>query len=88
MGEFVREQVHIDGMESFWSMMKCAHKGTYHKMSPKRLEPYVKKFARRHNFPWEDTLGEMRLVARGLLGKRVRHDELIAPTDMASGARA
>ena len=88
VGEYVREQVHINGMESFWSMMKRAHKGTYHKMSPKHLERYVKEFFGRHNFRCEDTLGQMRLVARGLLGKRLRYDELIEPTGMASGARA
>ena len=88
VGEYVREQLHINGMESFWSMMKRAHKGTYHKMSPKHLERYVKEFAGPHNFRCEDTLGQMRLVAHGLLGNRLRYDELTAPTGMASGARA
>ena len=36
-GEFVDEQVHISGMESFWSMLKRAHNGTFDKMSVKHL---------------------------------------------------
>ena len=29
VGEWVRDQIHINGMESFWSMLKRAHMGTY-----------------------------------------------------------
>ena len=29
-GEYVNEMTHINGMESFWSMMKCGYHGTYH----------------------------------------------------------
>lgn len=32
-GEYVREQVHVNGVKSFWMMLKCAHKGTFHKFS-------------------------------------------------------
>lgn len=44
-GEYVREQVHINGIESFWSMLKRAHKGVYHKFSKKHLDRYVQDFA-------------------------------------------
>lgn len=88
VGEYVRGQAHINGMESFWSMMKRGHKGTYHKMSPKHLERYVKEFAGRHNIRCEDTIAQMRVVARGLFGKRLRYGDLIRPTGMPSGARA
>ena len=49
IGEYVREQVHINGMESFWSMMKRGYHGTYHKMSPKHLDRYAGEFSGRHN---------------------------------------
>ena len=29
VGEWVRDQIHINGMESFWSMLKRAHMGTF-----------------------------------------------------------
>ena len=34
ISEFVRGNVHTNGVESFWSMLKRAHKGTFHKLSP------------------------------------------------------
>ena len=37
VGEYVRGHVHTNGIESFWSMLKRAHKGTFHKLSPKHL---------------------------------------------------
>ncbi|MCY4369169.1 MAG: IS1595 family transposase [bacterium] len=30
VGEYVRDMVHTNGVESFWSMLKRAHKGTFH----------------------------------------------------------
>ncbi len=36
--EYVREQAHKNGMESFWSMMKRGNDGIYQEMSPKHLE--------------------------------------------------
>ena len=38
--EYVRGHVHTNGIESFWSMFKRGHKGTYHKMSKKHLKRY------------------------------------------------
>lgn len=35
--EYVRGQVHTNGVESFWSLTKRGYYGTYHKMSPKHL---------------------------------------------------
>ena len=47
--EYVRGLVHTNGIESFWAMLKRAHKGTYHKFSVKHLDRYVIEFAGRHN---------------------------------------
>ena len=47
-GEYVQDMAHTNGIESFWSMLKRAHKGVYHKMSAKHLQRYVNEFSGRH----------------------------------------
>lgn len=87
-GEYVRQQAHVNGVESFWSMLKRAHKGTFHKISAKHLERYVQEFAGKHNLRDKDTLAQMAVVALGLAGKRLRYRDLIADNGRSSGARA
>ena len=87
-GEYVRGDVHTNGMESFWSMLKRAHMGIYHKMSPKHLDRYVQEFSGRNNLRDEDTLSQMALVVRGFEGKRLTYRQLIEPNGLPSGARA
>ena len=76
--EYVRGLVHTNGIESFWSMLKRAHKGTFHKISPKHLGRYVEEFAGRQNVRDLDTIQQMESIARGLLHKRLRYSDLIA----------
>ena len=88
LSEYVRGDVHTNGIESLWSMMKRAHKGTFHKLSPKHLDRYVQEFAARHNLRDEDTIDIMAAVASGMGGKRLRYGDLIADNGLESGARA
>ena len=69
---------HTNGIESFWSMLKRAHKGTFHKISPKHLQRYVNEFSGRHNVREADTLRQMESVVIGLVGKRLMYRDLIA----------
>ena len=64
-----------------------AHKGTFHKMSPKHLDRYVQEFAARHNLRDEDTIDIMAAVITGMNGKRLRYVDLIADNGLDSGAR-
>ena len=86
-GEYVRDQVHTNGIESFWAMLKRAHKGTFHKISEKHMHRYVVEFAGRHNVRNEDTITQMRDVLVGMIGKRLMYDELVADNGLTSGAR-
>ena len=63
---------------SFWSMLKRGYHGTYHKMSPKHLDRYVTEFAGRHNVRRLDTVAQMRTIAVGMSGKRLRYRDLVA----------
>ena len=75
-GEYVRGDAHTNGIESFWSMLKRAHKGTFHKISPKHMQRYVNEFAGRHNVRDADTIDQMSNVVAGMTGKRLMYREL------------
>ena len=49
VGEFVKDQAHTNGIESFWSLLKRGYYGTYHNMSIQHLKRYVNEFCGRHN---------------------------------------
>ncbi len=78
VGEYVNGMAHTNGIESFWAMLKRGYKGTYHKMSAKHLSRYVVEFAGRHNVRDLDTIAQMTMLAKGLDGKRLRYDDLVA----------
>ncbi len=86
--EYVRGDVHTNGMESFWSGLKRAHKGTFHKLSSKHLDRYVQEFASKHNLRESDTLEQMRSVVSGMDGRRLRYNDLVADNGLSSGARS
>ena len=80
VGEYVRGQASTNGIESFWATLKRGYQGVYHQMSPQHLPLYVREFAGRHNARDKDTLDQMALIARGLVGKRLRYRDLVAAT--------
>ena len=86
-GEYVVGEAHTIGIESFWAMLKRAHKGTFHKMSPKHLQRYVNEFAGRHNIRDADTIDQMVGLASGMAGNRLRYRDLVADNGLDSGAR-
>ena len=87
VAEYVRDQAHTNGVESFWAALKRAHTGTFHKMSPKHLDRYVQEFAGKHNVRGSDTLDQMREVVTRLMGKTLGYRRLTMPNGLDSGAR-
>ena len=88
IGEYVRGKAHTNGVESFWSMLKRAHTGTFHKLSPKHLERYVQEFAAKHNMRDLGTLAQMRDTVARLVGRNLLYRTLIADNGLPSGARS
>ena len=71
---------HTNGIESFWAMLKRAHKGTFHHFSEKHLQRYVDEFAGKHGIREQDTLDQMAGIVRRMLGKWLPSRALIADT--------
>ncbi len=78
VGNYVDGQAHVNGLESFWAMLKRGYHGTFHHFSVKHLNRYVNEFAGRANSRDLDTLNQMALLGRGLVGRRLRYQELTA----------
>ena len=78
VGEYVDGMAHTNGIESFWSMLKRAHKGVYHKIRAKHLQRYVDEFSGRHGVREKDTITQMQDVVAGMVGKRLMYRELTA----------
>ena len=78
VGDWVREQAHTNGLESFWAMLKRGYMGTFHHVSPKHLHRYINEFSGRHNDRPSDTIEQMAHMVRSMEGKRLRYCDLIA----------
>ena len=78
-GEYVRGDVHTNGIESHWAMLKRGLVGTYHQISVKHIDRYVAEFEGRHNVRPHDTIDQMAIMARRGLDKRLTYEELIGP---------
>ena len=78
VSQYVEDQAHTNGIESFWALLKRGYHGTYHHMSPKHLDRYVSEFAGRYNDRNFDTEIQMGRIALGTVGKRLKYKELTA----------
>ena len=75
--QYVDEDIHTNGIESFWSGIKRGYKGTYHYMSPEHLSRYVKEFTGRFNMREHDMIQRMEILACGMAGRRLRYKDLV-----------
>ena len=77
-GEYVKGEASTNGMESFWSLFKRGYHGTFHHLSEKHLDRYVREFTGRNNIRDMDTIDQMAALVRGMDGKRLRYLDLVA----------
>lgn len=47
--QYLRGEVHTNGIENFWSIFKRGYIGVYHWMSRKHLQKYINEFLFRYN---------------------------------------
>jgi transposase-like protein len=75
--EFVRDNVHTNNVENFWSLLKRTLKGTYVSVEPFHLGRYLDEQAFRFNEREDTDAGRFRKVLSSVAGKRLTYDELI-----------
>ncbi len=78
VSEYVKDQAHTNGIESFWAMLKRGYHGTYHHMSEKHLDRYVQEFSGRHNARPLDTAEQMDALTHSMVGKQLQYKDLTA----------
>jgi transposase-like protein len=74
--EYVRDSVHTNGMENYWSLFKRTLKGTYVSVDPTHLNAYVVEQTYRFNERKGVDGSRFRKVLRAVTGKRITYREL------------
>ena len=69
---------HTSGIESFWATLKRGYHGVYHQISQEHLHRYVAEFSGRHNQRSLDTEDQMAAMVRGMGGRRLTYEQLVA----------
>lgn len=79
IGEYVRDEVTTNAIESCWAMLKRGYKVVYHWMSPKHLQLYLNEFTERINCLGLSALGWLERQVRQSVGHRLTYQRLTAP---------
>ena len=74
--EYVRGQVHTNGLENFWCLFKRALKGTYTHCEPFHLQRYVDEELFRFNERTDKDAGRFRVLMRAVPGRRLTWRQL------------
>jgi transposase-like protein len=77
--EYVRDNVHTQSIENYWSLLKRTIKGTYVSVAPEHLQAYVEEQTFRFNERKNKDGDRGRFVAllESISGKRLTYQELI-----------
>ncbi len=75
--EYVRGNVHTNGLENFWCLLKRCFKGTYVSVEPFHLFRYLDEEAFRFNNREDDDGGRFLKAVSGIAGRRLTYKQLI-----------
>ncbi|MES2659637.1 MAG: IS1595 family transposase [Verrucomicrobiota bacterium] len=75
--QYVKGNVHTNGLENFWSLLKRGLKGTYVSVEPFHLFRYLDEQAFRYNERKDDNHGRFLNVVGGIFGRRLTYKKLI-----------
>jgi hypothetical protein len=74
--EYVRDAVHTNGIENFWSLLKRTIKGTYVSVEPFHLGRYLDEQSFRFNERDDNDAGRFKSVLSSVPGRRLTYKEL------------
>jgi len=77
---YVRGEVHTNGLENFWSLLKRGIRGTYVSVEPFHLFRYLDEQAFRFNEREGNDADRFSDTIRGIVGRRVTYQSLIGAT--------
>lgn len=75
--EYANGQVHTNGIENFWSLLKRSVKGTYVSVEPEHLTRYVDEQAFRFNNRKGKDADRFQKAVKGVSGRKVTYKDLI-----------
>jgi len=75
---YVRGNVHTNGLENFWSLLKRTLGGTYVAVAPFHLHRYINEQVFRYNSRQGTDGGRFLAVTKNTIGRRLTYKELIA----------
>jgi transposase-like protein len=87
VNEYVRGQVHTQGIENFWSLLKRTLRGTYVAVEPFHLDRYVGEQVFRFNNRLVSDAERFTNVMKQIVGRRLTYDELTGKTERSAEMR-
>lgn len=76
--EYVRGDVHTNGIESFWALLKRGQYGIFHKISPKHIHRYLAEFEARWDMNGLTGSERVDMLLESTSGLRLTYKELTA----------
>ena len=84
---YVRDNVHTNGLENFWSLFKRALKGTYVSVEPFHLQAYADEQCFRFNNRKLNDAERFAMVMKQIVGRRLTYNELTGKTESGAEMR-
>ena len=76
--EYVRENIHPNGIENFWTLLKRTLKGTYVSVNAEHLTAYLDEQSFRFNERKDSDQGRFLKAIAGIIGRRLTYVSLIS----------
>ncbi|HUY57302.1 MAG TPA: IS1595 family transposase [Candidatus Micrarchaeaceae archaeon] len=74
---YVRDRIHTNGIENFWSLFKRMIYGTHHSVDPEHLDRYLAEATTRFNGRKASESARFASTTSGVIGKRITYRQLI-----------